>query len=44
MPKPCVHALLPSKYIAFLALMRLPWPLGLFDSATCSGIRLTLMA
>ena len=44
MPKPCMHALLPSKSIAFLALTRLPWPLGLFDFATCFGIRLTLAA
>lgn len=42
MPKSCVHALLPSKSIAFLALTGLPWPLGFSDSAARSGIHLTL--
>ena len=43
-PEPCVHAPLLFESIAFLALMHLPLPLGLSNSATRSGICLTLAA
>ena len=42
MSKPCVHAPLPYESIAFLALMRLPLPIGLPDYATRFGACLTL--
>jgi len=44
MPEPYVHAPLPSESITFLALMRLPLPPGLSDSAVCSNICLSLVA
>ena len=44
MPKPSVHTPLPYEFVAFLALTRLPLPPSLYDSTTCFGARLALMA
>ena len=44
MPEPCVHAPLLYESVAFLALMSLPFPPSLSNSAACFGTCLTLAA